>query len=81
MATFLDEQQMYRLYEKFVLEYYQISLSGITCFLFRNFLNVDDDVIDFLPKMKTDITLRKREKILIIDTKYYFVQCKSNMIV
>ncbi len=33
--------------------------------------NLDDGVIDFLPVMQTDITLRKGEKVLIIDTKYY----------
>lgn len=33
--------------------------------------NVDDGVVDFLPVMKTDITLSFGEKILIIDTKYY----------
>jgi len=71
MATFLDEQQMYRLYEKFVLEYYRYHYPELHVSSSEISWNVDDDVIDFLPKMKTDITLRKREKILIIDTKYY----------
>ncbi len=33
--------------------------------------NLDYGVVGFLPIMKTDITLKHRDKILIIDTKYY----------
>lgn len=33
--------------------------------------NVDDGEIDFLPQMKSDITLTYGNKIMIIDTKYY----------
>ena len=33
--------------------------------------NVDDGVTDYLPAMRTDITLSKGHRFLIIDTKYY----------
>lgn len=72
MAQFIDDQQMHRLYEKFVRGYYkreypQISVSA-------SYINWDlgeDDSKMFLPVMKTDITLSHGRKTLIIDTKYY----------
>lgn len=71
MATFLDEQRMSRLYEKFVLEYYRNHYPGLQAQASQVAWNLDDGVIDFLPIMQTDITLRDGEKVLIIDTKYY----------
>lgn len=71
MATFLDEQHMCRLYEKFVLEYYKYHHPELRPAASQVAWNLDDGVIDFLPIMQTDITLRYGDKILIIDTKYY----------
>ena len=71
MATFLDEQHMSRLFEKFVLEYYRYHHPDLRVAASRVAWNLDDGVIDFLPIMQTDITLRHGDKILIIDTKYY----------
>lgn len=71
MATFLDEQRMSRLYEKFVLEYYRYHQPSLRAAASQVAWNLDDGVIDFLPIMQTDITLRDGEKVLIIDTKYY----------
>lgn len=71
MATFLDEQRMSRLYEKFVLEYYRYHHPRLRAAASQVAWNIDDGVIKFLPIMQTDITLRDKEKILIIDTKYY----------
>ncbi|MHC1745528.1 MAG: 5-methylcytosine-specific restriction endonuclease system specificity protein McrC [Negativicutes bacterium] len=80
LTQFLDDQQMHRLYEKFVLGYfkreypqYSISASYIDW-------NVDDGIIDFLPVMKSDITLTNGSKTLIIDTKYYSHAMQTNMI-
>lgn len=71
MATFLDEQHMSRLYEKFVLEYFRYHYPDLRAAASQVAWNLDDGVIDFLPIMQTDITLRYGEKVLIIDTKYY----------
>lgn len=71
MATFLDEQHMSRLYEKFVLEYYRYHHPDLRAAASQVSWNLDDGVTDFLPIMQTDITLRHGNKILIIDTKYY----------
>lgn len=75
MAAFSDEH-MARLYEKFILEYYQQHHGYLTetraaqvkwDLLGEN----DEQMIRFLPVMQTDIYLRKGDRILIIDAKYY----------
>lgn len=74
LAEFIDDQHMHALYENFVREYYryhygnQIQVSAS----FIDWDVTDESIgIELLPKMKTDITLKKGEKTLIIDTKYY----------
>ena len=71
LASFLDEQHMCRLYEKFILEYYirhypelKVSVSQIPW-------SVDDGVRTMLPMMQSDIHLQKDNTVLIIDAKYY----------
>jgi 5-methylcytosine-specific restriction enzyme subunit McrC len=75
MVTFSDEH-MHRLYEKFVLEYYKRHhsyLSEIKAAQVKWNLSEDTEVsmIRFLPVMQTDIFLRYKDQVLIIDTKYY----------
>ena len=82
MATFSDEH-MERLYEKFVLEYYRYHhryLSEAKAAQVKWFMdeNVDESVIKLLPVMQTDIMLRYKEKVMIIDTKYYARTMQSN---
>lgn len=72
MSQFIDEQHMHRLYEKFALGYYikehpELSASA-------SYINWDlEDGADksYLPAMKSDVTLTKGNKTIIIDTKYY----------
>ena len=72
VASFLDEQRMCHLYERFILEYYRYHYRGvITANSTQVKWNVDDGVIDFLPIMQTDIMLKCKGKTLIIDAKYY----------
>ena len=73
MDTFSDEH-MNRLFEKFVLEYYKVHHKDVSANTEHIEWDIDlekSPVIDFLPAMKTDITLRKDNHVLIIDTKYY----------
>lgn len=73
MATFSDDH-MSRLFEKFVLEYYRFhhnALSPKPDHILWNITDSAEASIAFLPSMKTDITLHKGERTLIIDTKYY----------
>jgi len=72
MASFLDEQRMCRLYERFILEYYRFHYKEkFSTNATQIKWNVDDGIDDFLPVMQTDIMLKCQEKILIIDAKYY----------
>ena len=75
MAAFSDDH-MSRLYEKFILEYYRQHHRYLTEVKAGQVKwNLDGDtsesMIRFLPVMQTDIMLRLKEKILIIDAKYY----------
>lgn len=66
-----DDQKLYRLYERFVLEYYRKHYPQLNAMASNIKWNVDDDFIQFLPVMRSDIMLSHNEKTLIIDTKYY----------
>lgn len=75
VGSFTDEH-MERLYEKFVLEYYRQHhryLSEVKAAQVKWNLgeSSNETMIKFLPIMQTDIMLRYKEQILIIDTKYY----------
>lgn len=71
MASYLDEQKMSHLYEKFILEYYRYHHPELHANPDQIKGDMEDDKIEFLPAMKTDITLKTPEKTLIIDAKYY----------
>lgn len=82
MAAFSDEH-MERLYEKFILEYYRkhhTYLSEVTAarILWNLQGERDERMIRFLPVMQTDIFLRKGNKILILDAKYYSRTMQKN---
>ena len=73
MATFSDDH-MNRLFEKFVLEYYRHHFPKLSAYpdqISWDITDRDTAAIDFLPTMKTDITLHNGDCTLIIDTKYY----------
>ena len=78
LAKFLDNQQMHRLYEKFVRGYFRKEYPQYAASAAYIDWNVDDGVIDFLPVMKSDITLTHGPKTLIIDTKYYGKSMQTN---
>lgn len=78
LPNFLDDN-MAGLFERFVREYYkqhygrrlEVSAAEVKWNITDN---TKDGVIKFLPKMRTDITLRDRKdrkRVHIIDTKYY----------
>lgn len=71
MATFIDEQRMCRLYEKFILEYYAKTFPSLTVKASQIPWALDDGIGTMLPVMKSDIMLSLDEKVLIIDAKYY----------
>lgn len=71
MATFLKERNMANLFERFVLEYYRYHHPSLKAQASQVKWDIDEGVIDFLPIMQTDITLNNKDKVLIIDTKFY----------
>ena len=71
LMDFLDEQRMCRLYEKFILEYFRKEHPEISANAAQIPWQLDDGFGDMLPILQTDIMLTKREKVLIIDAKYY----------
>lgn len=69
-----DEKKMAALFEKFVLNFYKVEhpewdVSGE--YIYWSFDTDDDTNLEFLPRMETDITLRKPDEKIIIDTKFY----------
>lgn len=71
LMDFLDEQRMHRLYEKFILEYYRREHPQLSASAAQIPWQLDDDTNAMLPVMRSDIMLTYKEKILIIDAKYY----------
>lgn len=71
LATFIDEQHMSRLYEKFILEYYATECPQVSATASRISWALDDGGGTLLPVMQSDIMLTKNTTVLIIDAKYY----------
>lgn len=71
LASFIDEQRMSRLFEKFILEYYAMECPQVNAASPQIRWVLDDGKGDLLPVMQSDIMLTKGEKVLIIDAKYY----------
>ena len=71
LASFIDEQRMNRLYEKFILEYYAKECPQVTATASQIPWALDDGIGTMLPVMQSDITLAKGSEVLIIDAKYY----------
>ena len=71
LMDFLNEQQMNRLYEKFILEYYKKHYPQLKANASQIPWALDDGIGDMLPIMQSDIQLQKENNILIIDAKYY----------
>ena len=71
LASFVDEQRMCKLYEKFILEYYRRHFPSLTVTASKIQWFVDDGIRTMLPEMNSDIHLQKDNTVLIIDAKYY----------
>lgn len=71
LSSFLDEQHMYKLYEKFVLEYYKYHFPQVSVSASQIPWDLDDGFGNLLPVMQSDIMLKYKDRIHIIDTKYY----------
>ena len=77
LASFVDEQRLCKLYEKFILEYYRKHYPYFNANASQIPWAVDDDCRTMLPSMQSDITLSYGKKTLIIDTKCYAKNTQS----
>lgn len=71
MMQYLDEQQISRLYERFILEYYRKHYPKLNATSSQIKWALDDGFSDFLPIMQSDIMMTYGNKTLIVDAKYY----------
>ena len=71
LASFIDQQRMNRLYEKFILEYYAKECPQVKATASQIPWALDDGLGTMLPVMQSDIMLTRGNKVLIIDAKYY----------
>jgi len=71
LMNFLDDQRLCHLYEKFILEFYKKECSWLKASSSKIDWILDDDYDDSLPNMQSDIMLEYKDKILIIDAKFY----------
>ena len=77
LMDFINVKTLSSLFESFVRKYYQVEYKGkftasgeiINWQINEEYEN--NKMIDLLPQMHTDITLRHGNKELIIDTKFY----------
>lgn len=81
--SLFDEENMPRLYEKFILEYYRCHYPALHArdSMIRWDLAEETNpaMIQLLPGMHSDITLRHGGKTLIIDAKFYRHALATNM--
>lgn len=71
LMSFLDDQNMSRLYEKFILEYFKKSCPFVKASSPQIKWALDDGIGTLLPTMQTDIVLSRGDTVLIVDAKYY----------
>ncbi len=74
LASFIDDQHLHRLYEKFILNYYDKEHRELRASAPQIPWALDDGEGTLLPTMWSDITLARRDdpsRVLIIDAKFY----------
>ena len=76
----IDDQELFKLFENFVRRYYYIRYRSYVVQKRRIkwATDVEEKHADFLPSLNPDVMLERRDKTLILDTKFYTVQIMSN---
>ena len=77
LANYFSAKAMHWIYERFVRNYYRAEHTDLKV----SAMHVKWDTTTpsrYLPAMKTDVTLEKNGKRLIIDTKYYYHTMQTN---
>lgn len=78
-ASFVDNQQLHSLYERFVLEYFRRHHRHLHASAKEIPRQASESAPGFLPRLQTDITLTTHDCTLIIDTKCYGRILKTNV--
>lgn len=78
LSKYIDDSKMHKLFEQFVLQYYRQHYPQYSVTSAEINWNTDNNYIDLLPAMKSDITVEYGGKKLIIDTKYYCRTMQTN---
>ena len=71
LEEILDEKSLPKLYEKFLLGYFQIEHPQLRPSSPQIRWAIQEGADPFLPRMQTDVVLRNKNHILILDAKYY----------
>lgn len=69
-----DETRMSALFEEFLRNFYRIELTDFSTsaeIMPWQSSSEDSGALDLLPVMKTDLTIRGKDKVVVIDAKYY----------
>lgn len=78
LMSFIDDQEMSRLYEKFILEYFREHRPDLGPRAPRIDWALEAGEPTLLPTMQSDIVLTTANRILIIDAKYYSKNLQVN---
>lgn len=78
IAEFMDSQQLYRLYQNFLLAYFQRHHPSLNAKASIVKSHTDENAPSFLPQLLTDIVLNGKDKTLIIDAKCYGTILKAH---
>lgn len=78
LMSFIRDQAMDRLYEKFILEYYRRHWPTLSPKASQIAWALDEGERTLLPIMQSDITLTGVDSVLIIDAKYYGKNTQEN---
>lgn len=76
---FLDDTRISAIYENFIKEYYRKHYPELNARSKKLYLT-EEQSFDFIPMMKTDITLEYDNRMLIIDAKFYSKILRENYI-
>lgn len=78
LRDYTENQNLPRLFERFVLEYYRHHYKNISVSASHIPWDVTEGSQSLLPIMKSDIILKHKDKSLIIDTKFYTKSLAQN---
>lgn len=74
-----EEEKMAYLFEEFVRNFYKINLKDSKVYREQIKWNLEGSEMNYIPTMKTDITIKTGNEVIILDTKYYQKTLAKNL--